>query len=252
MDQQGSYLLEIRLQEKTHDSRQGYDDLYTQDSLSQLYSFYLWLVKQFHFPDHGTLLDLACGAGEMVRLTGLRGLKAIGLDISQVVARAAAENVHPYGSIGVGQGEQIPFANDSFDFITNIGSLEHFQNPAQGVREMARVLKPQGRAYILVPNTFSLLTNILIAWRKGMTSIDQQPIQRYGARMDWANLLEQNGLHVLKTLKYERAWPQRLSDWGYYFRYPKQMFRLLASPFIPLNLAFCFIFICEKGRSRWV
>jgi ubiquinone/menaquinone biosynthesis C-methylase UbiE len=130
--------------------------------------------------------------------------------------------------------------------VTNIGSLEHFQDPAQGVQEMARVLNPNGRAYIMVPNTFSLLTNIWIAFRKGITSVDQQPLQRYGARMDWTNLIENNGLHVLKTLKYERAWPQKLSDWGYYFRYPKQMARLLAAPFIPLNLAFGFIFICEK------
>jgi SAM-dependent methyltransferase len=247
MKQQGSFLLEIRLQEKNHDSRLGYDDLYEKTSLSQIDSFYLWLAKQFNLPDHGTLLDLACGAGEMVRLAGLRGMRAVGLDISDVVARAASWHVQSYGTIGIGQGESIPFADDCFDCVTNIGSLEHFQDPAQGVREMARVLNSQGRAYVLVPNTFSLLTNILIAWRKGITSIDQQPIQRYGARMDWANLLENNGLHVLKTMKYERAWPQRLSDWGYYFRNPKQMIRLLATPFVPLNLAFCFIFICGKG-----
>jgi hypothetical protein len=64
--------------------------------------------------------------------------------------------------------------------------------------------------------------------------------------MDWANLLEANGLTIVKTLKYERAWPQNLSDWGFYFHHPKQLLRLLASPFIPLNLAFCFIFVCGK------
>ncbi|NJO84843.1 MAG: class I SAM-dependent methyltransferase, partial [Blastochloris sp.] len=36
-----------------------------------------------------------------------------------------------------------PFATNSFDTITNMGSLEHYFDPAEGVREMARVLAPQ-------------------------------------------------------------------------------------------------------------
>jgi SAM-dependent methyltransferase len=246
MDQQSSFLLEIRLNEGGQDSRLGYDNLYERTSLSQIQSFYLWIIKQVELPTHGKFLDVACGAGELVRLAGLRGFQAFGLDISEVVARAATQNVQSHGWIGVSHGESIPFANGYFDCVTNIGSLEHFQDPAQGAQEMARVLSPLGRAYILVPNTFSLLSNVWNAFRKGITSIDHQPIQRYGARMDWVNLLEANGLHVIKTIKFERVWPQKPSDWGFYFRHPKQMVRLFASPFIPLNLSYAFIFVCRK------
>ena len=111
---------------------------------------------------------------------------------------------------------------------------------------MARVLRPGGRAYVLVPNTFSLLANVWTAFRTGRTSADAQPIQRYGARHDWTRLLEMNGLLVRKTFKYERARPRSWADLRHYFRRPKELLRMLATPFVPLNLAWCFLFVCER------
>jgi hypothetical protein len=91
-----------------------------------------------------------------------------------------------------------------------------------------------------------LLTNIWTAFRTGRISVDGQPIQRYGARADWTALIQAGGLTVRKILKYERTWPRILSDWHYYFSRPKELLHLLAAPFVPLNLAFCFLYICER------
>ena len=250
MKDEGSFFLEIRRVAAEDNSGQAYNDLYEEESLSQIGSFYLWLMDRLHLPSSGALLDVSCGAGEVVRLAVQRGLTATGVDISEVVARTARRNVPPRGSIGVSAGEHLPFADGSFDFVTNIGSLEHYIDPALGVREMARVLRPGGKVFVLVPNTFSLLTNVWIAFRTGHTSADLQPIQRYGARADWTSLLQTNGLRVCHTAKYERPWPRVAADWGYYLRQPKELLRLIATPFIPLNLAFCFLFTCERLISR--
>jgi SAM-dependent methyltransferase len=243
---QGPFWLEIRLGQQARPSRQAYDDLYSGTSLSQIESFYLWLLNHFALPSQGRLLDVSCGAGELVRLAQQRGLAATGIDISEVVARSAHRAVSGPQRIVVGAGEALPFPEASFDFVTNIGSLEHFIDPAQGVREMARVLRPGGRAFVLVPNTFSLLTNVWHAFRTGETSVDAQPIQRYGSRSDWTAVLERNGLWARTVVKYERIWPRLVTDWGYYLTKPKQLVRLLATPFVPLNLAFCFLFTCER------
>ncbi len=248
MNPRKSFLLEIRLDAESQDARQGYDALYEETSLSQIESFYIWLMKKLRLPRQGRLLDVACGGGEVVRLAGQHGLRAVGLDISEVVARSAQQRIQPLWWMGVSRGEAVPFANESFDIVTNIGSLEHFFDPAQGVREMVRVLKPEGKAIILVPNTFSLLTNVWHAMRTGETPVDDQPIQRYGSRADWTNLIEGNGLRVVETLKYERPWPYKSSDWGYYLRRPKELARLLAAPLVPLNLCFCFLFVCSKKQ----
>ena len=251
MRNRSPFFVEIRLIASDSDSGQAYNALYEEASLSQIESFYLWLMDQLYLPNSGRLLDVSCGSGEVVRLAAQRGLAATGIDISIVAAHAAHRNVQPAnGTIGVSAGERLPFPDQCFDFVTNIGSLEHFVDPAQGVREMARVLKPDGRAFVLLPNTFSLLTNVWIAFRQGLTSADPiQPIQRYGARADWVCLLESNGLIVRRTIKFERVWPRRAGDWGYYVRRPKEMLHLLATPFVPLNLAWCFLFTCERGKK---
>jgi SAM-dependent methyltransferase len=241
----GPFLLEIRRIRTESDSGEAYDMLYSVENLSQIESFYLWLMDRLRLPSAGSLLDISCGAGEVVRLAARHGLRATGVDISHVAARVAQRNTAPGGRIAVSDGESLPFPDATFDFVTNIGSLEHFIDPAQGVREMARVLRPDGKAFVLVPNTFSLLNNVWTAFRTGRTSADTQPIQRYGARADWARLLELNGLKVCRTLKYERPRPRSWQDVRHFIRRPKELLRLLATPFVPLNLAWCFLFVCE-------
>ena len=246
MSQQGPFLFEIRLADEEHDSRQAYNVLYDTTTLSQIESFYRWLMRKLRLPPHGRLLDVSCGAGEVVRLAGQQGLQAVGVDISEAAARSAHSHVAGQGAIAVSSGENLPFSDATFDYVTNIGSLEHFIDPAQGVREMARVLVPGGRAFVLVPNTFSLLTNVWEAFRHGRTAVDNQPIQRYGARADWERLLQTNGLNVRGCIKYERPFPYHFPDWGFYLRRPKELARLVTAPFVPLNLAFCFLFVCER------
>lgn len=246
MKDKSSYWLEIRRIPVEENSGHAYDALYGQESLTQLQSFYMWLIETFRLPDHGTLLDISCGTGDVVRLASRRGLTAIGVDISEVIARRAQQNVQPKGAIGVSAAESLPFQDESFDFVTSIGSLEHYVDMAKAVQEMARVLRRSGRAFILVPNTFSLLINVWIAYRKGITVVDHQPIQRYGARADWTNLLELNGLRVCRTIKYERPRPRNRADWMFCLSHPKEILRLIATPFIPLNLCFHFLFVCER------
>ena len=140
----------------------------------------------------------------------------------------------------------LPFADNSFELISNIGSLEHYFDMKAAVSEMTRVLAPGGRAVVLVPNSFSLLHTILVAWKTGRTSIDSQPLQRYAARYEWQDLLERDGLQVIETLKYEIETPVTMADFKNYLRHPKKLVRLLLKPFVPLNLSLCFVYICQK------
>jgi SAM-dependent methyltransferase len=250
MPEDGPFFLEIRLSQTDPDTKAAYDNLYAAEGLSQIPSFYHWLLGRLRLPQQGSLLDVSCGAGEVIELVARRGLQATGVDISYLAARSAYQRAYPRASVATSAGEQLPFPAETFDFVTNIGSLEHFLDPGAGVREMARVLRPGGKAYILVPNTFSLLTNVWIAYRQGRVSIDDQPLQRYGTRADWSMVIEKNGLCIERTIKYERPWPRLAVDYGYYLRRPKEALRLLVSPFVPLNLAFCFLFLCVKPANR--
>ena len=141
--------------------------------------------------------------------------------------------------------QSLPFANHTFDYVTCIGSLEHFLDMRASIQEMSRVLKPQGTACILLPNTYSILGNVYKAFKTGISTIDPQPLQRYAARGEWAMLLEEEGLNVLKTVKYEREWPDSLEDALWYSRHLRALIKLALTPLIPLNLASCFVYLCK-------
>jgi demethylmenaquinone methyltransferase/2-methoxy-6-polyprenyl-1,4-benzoquinol methylase len=99
----------------------------------------------------GRALDVACGSGkltrELAKLTGPTGL-AVGLDFSSGMLRVAS---------GGGAGPSyvradalhLPFPAGVFDAVTVAFGLRNFTDPEQGLREMARVLKPGGRALVL-------------------------------------------------------------------------------------------------------
>jgi SAM-dependent methyltransferase len=238
---------EIRLDDMvtTDDSRSAYNVIYGQDDISQRASFYLWVQDLLALKPGETYLDVSCGRAQLTTLAQVQGVNAHGLDLSYT-ALHSSWNAGRGGHLITGNSQQLPYAPESFDVVSNIGSLEHYLDMDTAVQQMARVLKPGGRAIVLVPNSFSLLHNIWIALRDGRTNIDQQPIQRYAARLEWQTLLEENGLVVDKTLKYELETPRTWTDWGHYLRHPKKMVRLALRPFVPLNLAFCFVFLCYK------
>ncbi len=240
-------MLEVRLNEVASDegSRQAYDVIYRETDIALRQSFYLWLVNLLNFQADDVYLDVSCGHGQLTKLAEQQGIEAYGLDLSKM----AIESGHPMPNhrLIVGNSQRLPYADGSFSLVSNIGSIEHYVDMATAVQEMARVLQPNGRALILLPNTFSLMHNIWTAFRQGRTFIDIQPIQRYAARREWQQLLEENGLVVDKTIKYEIERPQTWPDFRSYLRHPTRMAKWLASPFVPLNLAFCFVYICHKS-----
>ncbi len=242
-------MLEVRLRQAETDaaSRAAYDNVYLAEGLSQLPSFYLHILHLLALQPGERYLDISCGRAEVLALVATPEVERHGLDWAFPAVQFGRRYAPDTGLV-TGDSQALPYPDASFDVLSNIGSLEHYLDMPAAVREMARVLRPTGRALVLVPNTFSLLNNIWIAFRQGRTSIDPyQPIQRYAARLEWQQLLEENGLHVERTLKYERPWPRTAADRRYYWRHPKELGRLLLSPLIPLNLAFCFIFLCRRG-----
>jgi SAM-dependent methyltransferase len=144
-----------------------------------------------------------------------------------------------------GDAEGLPFGDEAFDRIMNLGSVEHYEAPARAVREMARVLRPTGKAVILLPNAFAY-QHALYVWRHGRVYDDGQPLQRYATDHDWRRLLEENGLRVVDTVKYQRVVPRTPGDLLWYLRRPRQLAQLAVSPLVPLHAANCFVYIAER------
>jgi ubiquinone/menaquinone biosynthesis C-methylase UbiE len=230
------------------DSVRDYDELHTEGRLVQRDSFYWWLLGLLSPRPGQLLLDVSCGQGALVRFATEVGLLSAGLDLSDAAVAEAAQQ-SPSALVSLADAERLPFGDNTFDHVTNIGSVEHYFDPPRAVGEMARVLRPDGLGLVLLPNTFGLLGNIIHVMRTGDVFDDGQPLQRYGTNAQWQRLLEQNGLRVARVVKYERARPRTWGDLKWYLRRPWRFGRVLAAPLIPRNLTSFLVYLCEKVNS---
>jgi ubiquinone/menaquinone biosynthesis C-methylase UbiE len=192
------------------------------------------------------LLDIGSGIGTTLSIARSRGLNVVGIDISTVAVSQAIARYNLKPNLMIGSGENLPFPSRSFDYVVLLGSLEHFLDPARALCEVARVLKQTGRTAILVPNSHHLraIYNVI---KYGEIISDLQDYERFATRREWENLFVANGLRICSVHKYDTGMaqiyrPGREVFWTFY----NIMFKLFGNRWIPFNLTYTFIFICES------
>jgi ubiquinone/menaquinone biosynthesis C-methylase UbiE len=99
------------------------------------------------------VLEIAPGPGYLaVELAQLGPFRVTGLDISRSFVRMAAENAARAGvavDFREGDAAALPFADQSFDFAVCRAAFKNFSDPVGALREMHRVLRPQGTGLII-------------------------------------------------------------------------------------------------------
>lgn len=90
-----------------------------------------------------SVLDIGCGTGRGVEffLENRPGLRIKGLEPVQALINEAVKKGIPKQLIVRGRGESLPFEDDSFDSVIELGVLHHVENPELVVTEMMRVAK---------------------------------------------------------------------------------------------------------------
>jgi len=183
------------------------------------------------------LLDVGCGTGEILRIVQAEGLSCAGIDISKEAVQLAQQKVNAATcEVTIGDGEHLPFADASFDYVTAIGSLEHFCDIEKGIREIARVCRNDGKVCIVVPNSYGILN------KASIYDGTEQVQEKLATLSQWRGLLEGNGLDVIQVGRDKG--PDICAD----NRPHKVMQRLLLrlTVFMPLSMAYQFIFVCRK------
>jgi SAM-dependent methyltransferase len=95
--------------------------------------------------NHGTrLLDIGCGSGLAAQLAAELGAQVTGIDAAPALIKIARERV-PVGDFLVGEMEELPFGNASFDLVTGFNSFQHAANPVVALTEAKRVATEDGR-----------------------------------------------------------------------------------------------------------
>jgi SAM-dependent methyltransferase len=190
-----------------------------------------------------TLLDVSCGSGFLLQAARERGLAAYGVDLSD----AAVQLVHrasPKIPVAVCAGEDLCLRDGSFDYVTCLGSLEHFLDVSRGLREMLRVAKPGAQFCIMVPN------RNFAGWKLlGRHGTAQQDInERLLSLGEWRRTFERHGLRVRRVVPDRwhavkwRSDPRRRAPW----HAAKGFLLEVAWNLLPLAWEYQFIFLLER------
>lgn len=103
------------------------------------------------------ILDVGCGTGTLAIQLGQMGQpirSVVGLDMSDNMILKARAKVGRFGlakkvEFIVGDSENLPFDDNSFDVVTCCNSFHHYPHQDRAIAEMRRVLSPNGRVIVI-------------------------------------------------------------------------------------------------------
>ncbi|MGY5352950.1 class I SAM-dependent methyltransferase [Wenyingzhuangia sp. IMCC45533] len=143
--------------------------------------------------DHQSILEIGMGNGFFVEglLSMANDLKYVGADFSAVMVEEAQKiNGHlKSASFVEASVEELPFPNNEFDLITTTNTIYFWPNLEQNIKEVLRVLRPNGK--------------LLIAYRS-KSFMDQLELSNYGFNKfesnDIENLLSEHHFKNIETV----------------------------------------------------
>ena len=145
------------------------------DSIEQhRYSQYApWMPRVMGFNDFrgARLLEIGCGMGTDLLQFARGGARCVGIDLTPRSVEITRHRFALYsapGSFMLADGEQLPFASETFDVVYSNGVLHHTPDTAGAIREVHRVLRHDGTAKVMLYHRHSLNYWFEIILRRGV------------------------------------------------------------------------------------
>lgn len=163
-----------------------------------------WLPKG----ENSSVLELGCGPGKYVAMLSTLGYNVCGVDPLRFPTWEIIQNETSARMQDKVFGEYLPFAEASFDHVVCLGTLLYLDDPAKGLKEIRRVIRPGGHVIIRTVNKNNLYT--LRTERK----LDPASKNLYSLE-ELASLVTETGLVVSRKFSYG-FWPPMLTDFWWY------------------------------------
>lgn len=137
--------------------------------------------KEWHIPQAADfsgakglrVLELGCGLGTDGAQFALAGADYTGIDLTDAAIELAKRRFELFqlpGTFRTADAENLDFAAESFDLVYSHGVLHHTPDTAAAVREIHRVLRPGGRAVVMLyhRDSYNYRINISLLRRAGV------------------------------------------------------------------------------------
>lgn len=161
--------------------------------IKHLIYFHSSQTKDPRFKEPGSMLDIGCGSGHFLLTMREKGWAVQGVELdSQAAASGRREGLQ----IFAGTLDDAAFPAASFDYVRSNHSFEHIHNPREVLREIRRIIRPDGRLFLGLPNLAGLMPKIFgpYWWYLGA------PVHTYGyTPASISRLLTEEGFQVEKV-----------------------------------------------------
>ncbi len=124
-----------------------------------------------YIPCNSTVLDIGCGT-QAAFLRAISGHIKYGIGIDFKVEALQTDTIK---TLPLRLDAELPFAHEHFDVVTMLAVLEHLEYSQQVLREIHRVLKPNGILVLTVPSIWSKPLLEFLAYRLGV--LDEKEIR---------------------------------------------------------------------------
>jgi SAM-dependent methyltransferase len=167
------------------------------------------------------------------------GALAFGIDLSTPIVREARRN---FGGTrlraAVSDVRALPFVDAAFDAIYSMGTVEHFDETEQAVREIYRVLKPGGVAVIGVPNRHDPFLRPALAAVMQAFNWYGYGYEKSYSRKSWRAMLDRAGFEIVDEsgILFVPGWLRMLDLWCHTSARPlTSLTRIALAPFAWLH-----------------
>lgn len=165
-----------------------------------------------------TILDLATGTADLAIALAKHNPQAhiVGTDISEKMLEIGQTKIAKQGlekqiELQRGDAAALPFGDNTFDAVTVAFGVRNFENMKQGLSEIHRVLKPNGKAFILefsMPEKFPIKQAYQLYFKHILPKIGKwvskdenaysylpESVERFPKPTDFLRVLSDNGFH---------------------------------------------------------
>lgn len=240
----------------TEESKKEFSKIFNEtDYLRGGSPYYKHIIELLNPEKDKKILDVGYGRGFFLKSIEEKGLKLYGIDFCEGAIESASKIIKN-AKLFTGDVHQTNFKDQEFDYITCLGVIEHLIEPSKGVREIARLLKDEGITIFTIPNSYYATINLtkqrifyklakllnILGLRKKKAVHIRQPIDRFYTPQEGKNLLEKNGLEVVKVelIKSKRE------NFSIVKSYPGNKIRL-SRGYISANFV---LFVCKKSQEK--
>lgn len=162
------------------------------------------------------VLDIATGAGHTALAFASYVSECEGIDLTKEMVQVASKLASDRGvqnvRFQIGDAENLPFPDATFDMITCRFGAHHFPNPEKAVKEVSRVLKPGGR-FLLVDH-YAPADTELDTFVNSINQMRDPSHVRESSLSEWRVYFANHGLSFREVLKWDlplefQSWTER-------------------------------------------